>query len=99
MAYQTISVDNVGTVFDNIFAQGLVERNAFSFWLDRYLNRHFFDEQIYGSLFHAFFFFRDPVNPTGGQLFLGGSNPKYYSGDFTYVNVTRKAYWQFAMDG
>jgi cathepsin D len=37
MAFRRISVDNVETVFDNMFAQKLVPRNAFSFWLDRFL--------------------------------------------------------------
>lgn len=76
MAFKTISVDGVETVFNNMFQQGLVPRNAFSFWLDR-----------------------DPVNPKGGELFLGGSDPAYYIGDFTYVDVTRQGYWQFKMDG
>lgn len=35
MAFRTISVDNVETVFNNMFQQGLVEDNVFSFWLDR----------------------------------------------------------------
>jgi hypothetical protein len=35
MAFRTISVDNVETVFNNAVNQGLVPRNVFSFWLDR----------------------------------------------------------------
>ena len=35
LAFRNISVDNVETVFNNMFKQGLVARNAFSFWLDR----------------------------------------------------------------
>jgi cathepsin D len=76
LAFKTIAVDGVETVFDNMFAQGLVPRKAFSFWLDR-----------------------DPKNPNGGELFLGGSDPSYYEGNFTYVDVTREGYWQFKMDG
>lgn len=76
MGFRRISVDGVETVPNNMFAQGLVKQNVFSFWLDR-----------------------DPNNQNGGEIFFGGSNSKYYKGDFTYVNVTRQGYWQFAMDG
>ncbi|XP_034049888.1 cathepsin D [Thalassophryne amazonica] len=76
MAYPSISVDGVEPVFDNIMRQKLVEKNLFSFYLNR-----------------------DPESEPGGELLLGGMDPKYYTGDIHYVSVTRQAYWQIHMHG
>nr|AIZ03378.1 cathepsin D [Lethenteron camtschaticum] len=76
MAYPSIAVDKVTPVFDSVIAQKLVDKNVFSFYLNR-----------------------DPQAPLGGELMLGGTDPKYYKGELSYVPVTRQAYWQIQMDG
>uniref|UniRef100_A0AAQ5Z6U4 Cathepsin D n=1 Tax=Amphiprion ocellaris TaxID=80972 RepID=A0AAQ5Z6U4_AMPOC len=47
----------------------------------------------------SFYLNRNPDTEPGGELLLGGTDPKYYSGDFHYVNISRQAYWQVHMDG
>ncbi|NWI78787.1 CATD protein, partial [Dryoscopus gambensis] len=75
LAFPRISVESVMPFFDNIMKQKLVDKNVFSFYLNR-----------------------DPSGIPGGELLLGGTDPKYYRGDFSWFNVTRKAYWQIHMD-
>ncbi|NXM56036.1 CATD protein, partial [Illadopsis cleaveri] len=75
LAYPGISVEGAEPFFDNIMKQKLIEKNVFSFYLNR-----------------------DPAGDPGGEMVLGGTDPKYYTGKFTWFNVTRKAYWQIHVD-
>eukprot|EP00127_Corallochytrium_limacisporum_P000708 Clim_evm4s24 gene=Clim_evmTU4s24 len=38
----------------------------------------------------------DADSKKGGEIVLGGTDPRHYKGDFQYVPLTRAAYWQFA---
>ncbi len=47
----------------------------------------------------AFYLAKDATAAVGGELTLGGADPQYYTGEFTYTPVTIPGYWQFNVDG
>ena len=44
-------------------------------------------------------YFRNPDESLGGLMVLGGSDPEYYEGEFSYVDVVEPDYWRISMDG
>jgi len=56
-------------------------------------------QKLVAEAIFSFWLDRDATAQKGGELILGGSDPQYYSGNFSYVPVSKQGYWQFKVDG
>ena len=47
---------------------------------------------------YNFFHYRNPDDINGGELTLGGSDSSLYTGNFTYLPLSKETYWEIDMD-
>jgi len=46
----------------------------------------------------SFWLSNDPQGQSGGELYLGGTDSKYYNGSITWAPLTNTTYWQYQLD-
>lgn len=100
MGLKEISVDGVLPPFDNMVDQArapVPRRKACPDAIVSNTSICAFQGLVAEPVF-SFWLNRNTEGAQGGELVLGGVDPAHYVGKHTYVPLTRKGYWQFAMD-
>ncbi|XP_010546667.1 PREDICTED: aspartic proteinase A1-like [Tarenaya hassleriana] len=80
--------------FDGILGLGFQEisvGNATPVWYNM-IKQGLIKEPVF-----SFWLNRNPNDEEGGELVFGGVDPNHFKGEHTFVPVTQKGYWQFAM--
>ncbi|EFN61010.1 Cathepsin D [Camponotus floridanus] len=93
------------SVIENMIHQGLMSSGIFSFYLNNIpvgeikpVFYNMIQQKLVSSGIFSFYLNRNASADFGGKLLFGGSDPAYYEGDFTYIPVTNRKYWQFTID-
>ncbi|GFN84892.1 cathepsin d [Plakobranchus ocellatus] len=84
-----------GSMIDGIFGLGFsgISAGEELTVLDNMVNQGLLPAPIF-SFYHSRYGTDDPDS----VLTLGGTNPEYYTGDFTFINLSRPDRWQFEID-
>ncbi|CAJ2658817.1 unnamed protein product [Trifolium pratense] len=80
--------------FDGLLGLGFQEMsigNSVSIWYNMV------EQGLVKDPVFSFWLNRNPKAEEGRELVFGGVDPAHFKGEHTYVPVTRKGYWQFAM--
>ncbi|KAJ8976324.1 hypothetical protein NQ317_010091 [Molorchus minor] len=84
------------THFDGILGMsyGNESREGIPTVFDNLIAAGLVDEPVF-----SFYIRRDQNSSDGGVLTLGGSDPDYYKGNFTYFPITDDYFWEIGLDG
>ncbi|WPT18028.1 Aspartic proteinase A2 [Picochlorum sp. SENEW3] len=90
------SLSFIAASFDGIMGMGFPEISVGKVQppFQNMLEQGLIEEPVF-----SFWLNRDEDDMQGGEMILGGVDPKHFVGEHTWAKVTRRGFWQFGMDG
>ena len=90
------SLSFIAAAFDGIMGMGFPEIAVGKVQppFQNMIEQGLIDEPVF-----SFWLNRKVGDSPGGELVLGGMDESHYTGEHTWVPVTRRGFWQFALDG
>ncbi|XP_067863737.1 renin isoform X2 [Heptranchias perlo] len=82
--------------FDGVLGMGFrtISIDGIKPVFERILDQHVLNEDVFSVYYN-----RDSNGTPGGEVILGGSDPSYYTGEFHYLSLSKKGYWQIEVKG